>query len=449
MALDLDADEVVRFDDMLAAMAESLVETIAGDSKALLFQVKDKPDVRHEFCVPVTARRPPREIFYRQTITYAQELPKQVGRLRCSCKYVCTGAVATIKCMSCKQYDPTGLGYFCELCFKQRHPWYRVPHIYIAIEAVENIEHSMQIGHQLAETARYQKDGQDLLNKVLGNNKNLQYLEDDSKVDSQLKSVGRKMVDLDQRIGKIQLRLRADVNKYDLEHGLNTDHSTPSYSNASPSLLISNGSIVNGNVSVAAVSNEDEQNNYSNVHVTNTVAIQRMMRGYLTRKLISSIMCERIVRVFDELSGRDFFYNKITTGSSWTLTKLIRSRDLDLIPLINQLSESDDGDKVKWCVKRQCRRRTSETITDSTDAQGIIRNFLRCVKARYLAIEKANTIYSRVIDKDDNGEDVVFYYNHLTQISSWSKPTIYIYSEPPILVDANAKISPRYNRLKL
>jgi hypothetical protein len=174
-----------------------------------------------------------------------------------------------------------------------------------------------------------------------------------------------------------------------------------------------------------------------------------MMRGYLTRKLISSIMCERIVRVFDELSGRDFFYNKITTGSSWTLTKLIRSRDLDLIPLINQLSESDDGDKVKWCVKRQCRRRTSETITDSTDAQGIIRNFLRCVKARYLAIEKANTIYSRVIDKDDNGEDVVFYYNHLTQISSWSKPTIYIYSEPPILVDANAKISPRYNRLKL
>ncbi len=455
MALDLDADEAVHFDDVLAAMAESLVETIAGDAKALLFQVKDKPDVKHEFNVPVTARRPPREIFYRQTVTYAQELPKQVGRLRCSCKYVCTGAIATIKCMSCKQYDPTGLGYFCDLCFKQRHPWYRVPHIYIAIERDENIEHSMQIGHQLAETARYQKDGQDVLNKVLGNNKNLRYLEDDSKVDSQLKSVGRKMIDLDERIGNIQLRLRADVNKYDLEHGLGTEYpaiTAPSYSNEISSLFISNSSIVDSddNSSAPVVKlNEDQPNYVSSANLSSIVAIQRMMRGYLTRKLISSIMCERILRVFDELSGRDFFYNKVTTGSTWTLTRLVRTKDLDLIPLVNQLNESGSyGEKVKWCVKRHCCRRSGNMITDPTEAQGIIRNFLRCIKARYSIIEKANTIYSRVIDKDDNGEDLVYYYNHLNQTSSWNKPSIYIYGEPPVLVDSYTKNSPRYNRLK-
>ena len=455
MALDLDADEAVHFDDVLAAMAESLVETIAGDSKALVFQVKDKPDVKHEFNLPVTARRPPREIFYRQTVTYAQELPKQVGRLRCSCKYVCTGAIATIKCMSCRQYDPTGFGYFCDLCFKQRHPWYRVPHIYIAIERDENIEHSMQIGHQLAETARYQKDGQDVLNKILGNNKNLRYLEDDSKVDSQLKSVGRKMIDLDERIGNIQLRLRADVNKYDLEHGINAERSAitvPSHSIGVSSVSLSNRSIVDtGSNASAPVAkfNEDHPNNISSTQESSVVTIQRTMRGYLTRKLISSIMCERIIRVFDELSGRDFFYNKVTTGSSWTLTKLVRTKDLDLILLVNQLNENDNcGEKVKWCVKRQCGRRSESMITDPTEAQGIIRNFLRCIKARYSIIGKANTIYSRVIDKDDNGEDVVFYYNHLNQTSNWNKPSIYIYNEPPVLADSYAKNCPRYNRLK-
>ena len=46
------------------------------------------------------------------------------------CKYnsLCKGSVATRKCFSCVEYNPEQSGLFCERCFHERHPWYRVNH---------------------------------------------------------------------------------------------------------------------------------------------------------------------------------------------------------------------------------------------------------------------------------------------------------------------------------
>jgi hypothetical protein len=40
--------------------------------------------------------------------------------------------------MSCALYDPNGVGFFCDLCFKAQHPWYRVPHVYMDINIINN-----------------------------------------------------------------------------------------------------------------------------------------------------------------------------------------------------------------------------------------------------------------------------------------------------------------------
>ena len=62
--------------------------------------------------------KPPKEIFYRNSVTFMTVLPPPTVPKRCSCVYLCTGAKATIKCLSCAIYDPNRVGYFCDACFK-------------------------------------------------------------------------------------------------------------------------------------------------------------------------------------------------------------------------------------------------------------------------------------------------------------------------------------------
>ena len=62
--------------------------------------------------------KPPKEIFYRNSVTFMTVLPPPTMPKRCSCVYLCTGAKATIKCLSCAIYDPYRVGYFCDACFK-------------------------------------------------------------------------------------------------------------------------------------------------------------------------------------------------------------------------------------------------------------------------------------------------------------------------------------------
>ena len=138
-------EEIVEVYDVFAAMAESLVES------QVLFQVPNVPDQ----VVPINiGGRPPREFFYRNTATYTTQLPPAILPKRCSCKFLCTGAAATIKCYSCSIFDPTGTGFFCDLCFQNRHPWYRVPHTFASIDEDENIEYTLKVAERRAQAAR-------------------------------------------------------------------------------------------------------------------------------------------------------------------------------------------------------------------------------------------------------------------------------------------------------
>ena len=118
--------------DILMSMAACLVQ----DNSAV-YHVKTLPD--REPPEMESIKKPPKEIFYRKTQLFATKIPVEVGPKRCTCKYLCHGAPAEIKCLSCVMYDPKGVGFFCKLCFDARHPWYRVPHIFNEIEIAHNI----------------------------------------------------------------------------------------------------------------------------------------------------------------------------------------------------------------------------------------------------------------------------------------------------------------------
>lgn len=207
----------LEMNDVLAAMASTLVK-----QSAHVYHVEMVPDPlpRNQDTVD---KKPPKEVFYRKTSTFATELPSAVLPKRCTCQYLCTGAPATIKCLSCVMYDPKGVGFFCKLCYDARHPWYRVPHMFIDISLDESIEHTLRVAHRRAEMIRFERDGTDLLDNVKSLGPVLQFVGDDFKVDSQLKSAGHMATKLEDRIRNFRREMRRDVRRKGLSVPFNED----------------------------------------------------------------------------------------------------------------------------------------------------------------------------------------------------------------------------------
>ena len=193
----------LEIQDVLKAMSQTLIKE--GSTVYHVPQSEDPPARTY-----AEDRKPPKEIFYRQTTTFATQLPAAVLPKRCTCQYLCTGAPAEYKCLSCVMYDPKGVGFFCKLCFDARHPWYRVGHMYIDIDRDESIAHTIKVGHRRAEMIRYEREGIDLLKRVAELGPKIEYIADDVKVEGQLKSAGHKAQTLQARIHLLRRDIRAD-----------------------------------------------------------------------------------------------------------------------------------------------------------------------------------------------------------------------------------------------
>lgn len=210
--------DVVQVDDVLGSMAESLMERQPKSFKPkLVFQ-----DKKVAFKI---GGKPPREIFYRKTSTFLTKLPPPVPSKLCSCAFLCSGSPATIKCHSCSIYDPSGCAFFCDLCFRARHPWHRIPHVYTAIQADESIEHTLKISHRIAEAKRYEQEGSDILRTLLEEKAKLAIVGDDEKLDNQMWDYGRRMVALEQYVMNLRKKIHEDTYQHSLRKSLVVDSS--------------------------------------------------------------------------------------------------------------------------------------------------------------------------------------------------------------------------------
>ena len=265
----------VNCDDMLLAMSQNLVETHD------LYRVPRREDPE---LVLKTNLKPPREVFYRQTVTFSTKLPKNPPPRRCTCMFLCTGAAATMKCMTCSLYDVTGHGYYCQMCFDHRHPWHRVPHIFTTIEKDENIAYTMSVQHRKAETIRYLQEGRDILHELVkGTSDKLEYVADDIKIDKDLRRAGRRSVALEDRLLDLRHTLRADLRSGPYKH-----------------------------VGERVPFDEFEAR----------VVLQRALRGYRVRKIISLLFVERTIRVWDMHMQKEYYHDTVSGRSSWVPPRL-------------------------------------------------------------------------------------------------------------------------------
>jgi hypothetical protein len=152
----------VDFGEVLGAMADSLLEV---KHEPVIVNVPDKKP-----SLPPMARgsvrKPPKAVFYSESIRFAPRRPMPVLRQQCTCRYLCHGARAVFKCLSCALYEPSGISYYCKMCFDARHPWHRVAHIYTSIYEDELIGVNMKLQREQIETDRYMEEGVRLMDKV-------------------------------------------------------------------------------------------------------------------------------------------------------------------------------------------------------------------------------------------------------------------------------------------
>lgn len=395
-------DEPTEVFDILSAMAESLLET---DAIFRISQLSDDKQTTTSIKIKTSSRKPPKEIFYRQTDTFTSKLPPPVQSRRCTNRYLCLGAVAVIKCLSCTIYDPLGLGYFCLLCFNSRHPWHRVPHFFTEIDRDESIEYTLQVAHRRVEVIRYEKEGKDVLTRIKHGQKQLQEeVADDEGVDNRIREAGRRTLALEMRMRSIRNTLRRDI-------------------------------VMKGGRD-SLVMNDEEA----------AFVIMRYLRGYLIRKMISHFYIGRIIRVWDATLGRDFYYDKATKLSSWSPPKLLFKHDIEKLQYLE-----DKSAVYKWSAKKYSkrRRRGAPAITEVLMAKEILTGYFHCIKARITTIKLAKQRYRRVWDEESS---VYYYIDMRTHESTWTKPTIFLSQEPPLHVllteDSNGsqRRSPRINR---
>lgn len=199
------ASTVVDPMEVFASMTASLLEK---QPKPFNPMYAIKPAPPHKLKV---GGKPPREVFYRDTLIFMTSLPPPVQSKLCTCKYLCNGDAASIICHSCSIYDPTKAAYYCSKCFPTRHPWYRVPHLHTVIENDESISHTLKVAHRIAEASRYDNEGKGILRKIQNQKPNLAFVADDEKVDNQLREYGRKVTALEDHVLQLRERLRRDI----------------------------------------------------------------------------------------------------------------------------------------------------------------------------------------------------------------------------------------------
>ena len=100
-------NEAVSPGEMFQAMAESLM------TKETFYTVPTKEDAPP---IKFNYEKPKPDMFYRNLPLVSKRIPGNIPQRRCTCMFLCTGAVATIKCSSCAALDARGLGYYCQLC---------------------------------------------------------------------------------------------------------------------------------------------------------------------------------------------------------------------------------------------------------------------------------------------------------------------------------------------
>mmetsp|Transcript_11435 Transcript_11435/g.11079 ORF Transcript_11435/g.11079 Transcript_11435/m.11079 type:complete len:466 (-) Transcript_11435:73-1470(-) len=460
-------ENTINISDMLLSMAECVIETPQN------FTIPKIPDIKKPTSC-FQPKKPPKEIFYSKNLLYLEENVLEEKEIKCHCSMKCTMDKAYYKCLSCALFDIDGNGYFCEKCFNHTHPWHRSIHIFIKLASDECLDYRLNIVNDNIKKERIKDSENSTLNIIHNNRKQLDNLNNnDAMIDRNMSMYGGRIMELERYIQKLRDGLNLDIKNTQTDDmvvlrrksilsGNNCDNENNNNSydnNDSNNYKQYNDSNYdynddghnNGHNNGYNISSHDNYERNPNTQIVkyptpdiSALIIQKLYRGFIMRKILSTYYLEITVRVWDAMSGRDYYYNKTNHTSSWEKPYMIHRGDCDKM----EYREDIQTKKIYWCLKNDCSRRRKKRDISTTIAITIINSFLRCILARNIILLIAKNSYRRIYDND---YDSYFYWNLNTNTSVWEKPKIFMSDEPPLHIDEKKikkiKFSPKINRL--
>lgn len=189
-----DDDEEEMYAVLTAMSAQLITEKQFQETKSI-----GNSNLHNSLIVTHKTEKPSGDMFYRDTNLYSNKLPQLLKSKHCDCNHVCKNAIATIQCYSCAIYQPDNQAYYCDECFKSRHPWYREAHQFESIQNDEDIVYNMKLSKQSANFKRVEYESKVISQTLNDQHNRLAYIKDHT-VDDQIRKVGRNFIKCEAKI---------------------------------------------------------------------------------------------------------------------------------------------------------------------------------------------------------------------------------------------------------
>lgn len=140
---------------------------------------------------------------------------------------------------------------------------------------------------------------------------------------------------------------------------------------------------------------------------------QQLFRAYQQRKRVKKIIVSRYKRIFDDTTGRHFYYNTVTKESTWEKPKLLRDNEDPAV-----VSSASSPLKSPKNRRRQPRR---EKFADADAAARTIQALFRRFVCRKQFFDLLSRRYRKLLDTN-SGQP--YYYDTVLHTASWLKPAV-------------------------
>jgi hypothetical protein len=269
-------------------------------------------------------------------------------------------AVATIRDYTDAKFDPKGLGFYCDECFKVRHPWYRIPTYWVKLVDFHDPVMDWNIHEKSAQFERVVLDFTTLL-----------------RVTTDFKENVCAAMNIDEADKKIVQALK-DVEQIDVEiREIMDDFRSGTY-----------GGGGTRKERIAASK------------------LQGLWRVRSARKRLRKMLRTIYQRFQDPATGAYYYYNTRTQQTVWFKPAVLGDEDVDVDP---------DEEREKE-AKRQWRRR--HPMTEEEGAK-LIQGLFRSRLARRRLHQMLMSVYQKVFDPTTGR---YYYFNKQTGKVTWNTP---------------------------
>ena len=378
--------------------------------------------------------------------------------LRCAFGSRCRGnsvlaknAPATVRCYTCAKYTAGGTGLYCGLCFEERHPWYRVAHVSMAlsdtrdatleweshVRSAQGEQLLREFASLLALTTQFKGEVRAMGAQTATADKVGRARKEANKIEAEIRDImqwiqfgGGSPEERKKRAAALKLqgmwRIRAArIRLHALIRGMYSQFEDPEtgqlfyYNKATGETTWIKPHGLGEEELDAEQQREKERKAWkrkqrrgrSMSREEAALHIQGRWRTRVARRLLHDMLCGAYVKIYDPSAGRCYFFNKRTGATTWETPPGVTDEEL-LSPRSFKRREEE-----------QARARRPVKVRDHAMTQAEAALVVQGMYRRRTAFARLHALLTHTYEKVlDEASGRYYYHNVRTDKVTWVPP---------------------------